>query len=86
MAINTVVQQLCREEEVGLWRSFVGRADMYMRNGRHLSGRGTAVFADELSAAVNSDKGKHKTYFFYHGHIQWKYLENADVSTYSFYF
>ena len=31
MAIDTVVQQLCREEEVGfvdLWGFFVGRADM----------------------------------------------------------
>ena len=33
MAINMLVQKLCREEEVGfvdLWGSFVGRADMYM--------------------------------------------------------
>ena len=37
------VQKLCREEEVGfvdLWGSFVGRADMYMNNGLHLSGKG----------------------------------------------
>ena len=57
MAIN---QKLCREEEVGfvdLWGSFVGRADMYMKDGLHLSGKGAAVFADELSAAVDSDMG-----------------------------
>ena len=43
MAINMLVQKLCREEEVGfvdLWGSFVGRADMYMKDGLHLSGKG----------------------------------------------
>ena len=60
MAINMLVQKLCREEEVGfvdLWGSFVGRADMYMKGGLHLSGKGAAVFADKLSAAVDSDMG-----------------------------
>ena len=43
MAINMLVEKLCREEEVGfvdLWGSFVGRADMYMKDGLHLSGWG----------------------------------------------
>ena len=60
MAINMLVQKLCREEEVGfvdLWGSFIGRADMYMKDGLHLSGKGAAVFADKLSAAVDSDLG-----------------------------
>ena len=60
MAINMLVQKLCREEEVGfvdLWGSFVGRAEMYMKDGLHLSGKGAAVFADKLSAAVDSDLG-----------------------------
>ena len=60
MAINMLVQKLCREEEVGfvdLWGSFVGRADMYMKDGLHLSGKGATVFADKLSAAVDSDLG-----------------------------
>ena len=60
MAINMLVQKLCSEEEVGfvdLWGSFVGRADMYMKDGLHLSGKGAAVFADKLSAAVDSDLG-----------------------------
>ena len=60
MAINMLVQQLCREEEVGfvdLWGSSVGRADMYMRDGLNLSGKGAAVFVDELSAAVDSGMG-----------------------------
>ena len=30
---------------------------MFMRDGLHLSGKGAAVFADELSAAVNSSMG-----------------------------
>ena len=33
MTINTLVQQLCGEEEVGfldVWGCFVGRTDMYM--------------------------------------------------------
>ena len=43
MAINMLVEKLCKEEEVGfvdLWGSFVGRADMYMKDGLHLSGKG----------------------------------------------
>ena len=31
--------------------------DMYMKDGLHLSGKGAAVFADKLSAAVDSDLG-----------------------------
>ena len=60
MAINTLVQQLCREEEVGvvvLWGCFVGRVDMYIRDRLHLSKKGAAVFADELSATVDSSIG-----------------------------
>ena len=52
-----LVQRLCREEEGGFMGSFVGRADMYMKDGLHLSGKGAAVFADKLSAAVDSDLG-----------------------------
>ena len=38
-----LVEKLCREQEVGfvdLWGSFVGRADMYMKDGLHLIGKG----------------------------------------------
>ena len=45
MAINMLVQKLCREEKFGfvdLWGSFVGRADMYMKDGLNLSGKGAA--------------------------------------------
>ena len=60
MPINMLVQKLYREEEVrfvDLWGSFVGRGDMYMKDGIHLSGKGAAVFADDLSAAVDSGMG-----------------------------
>ena len=40
-----------------LWGSFVGRADMYMKDGLHLSGKGAVVFADGFTAAVDSGKG-----------------------------
>ena len=60
MAINMLVKKLCREKEVGfldLWGSFFGRADMYMKDGLHLSGKEAAVFADALTAAVDSGMG-----------------------------
>ena len=37
------------------WGCFL--TDMYMRDGLHLGGKGPAVFADELSAAVDSGMG-----------------------------
>ena len=51
-----LVQQLGREE-LDLWGCFIGRADNFMRDGLHLSGKGAAVFVDELSAAVDSGTG-----------------------------
>ena len=50
MAINMLVEKLCREEEVG----FVGRADIYMKDGLHLCGKGAAVFAGGITSAVDS--------------------------------
>ena len=43
MAVNGVMKQLCREEEVGfvdLWDSFVRKEDMYSRDCLHLSVKG----------------------------------------------
>ena len=43
MTVNGMVKRLCKEEEVGyvdLWDSFVGKEEMYARDGLHLSGRG----------------------------------------------
>ena len=61
MAVNGMVERLCKEEDVGyvdLWDSFVGREDMYRRDGLDLSGKGAAVFAEGLSGAVASGLGK----------------------------
>ena len=52
MAVDGMAKQLCREEEVGfvdLWDSFVGKEEMYLRDGLHLSEKGGAVFAGGLS-------------------------------------
>ena len=43
MAINGMMKRLCREEDMGyvdLWDSFVGKEDMFVRDGLHLSGKG----------------------------------------------
>ena len=61
MAVNGMVKRLCKEEEVGyvdLWDSFVGKEDMYVRDGLHLSGKGAGVFAEGLPGAVASGLGK----------------------------
>ena len=61
MAVNGMVKRLCKEEDVGyldVWDSFVENEDMYVRDGLHLSGKGAAVFAEGLSAAVASGLGK----------------------------
>ena len=55
MAINGMVKRLCKEEEVGyvdMWDSFVGKEEMYVRDGLHLSGKGAAVFAEGLSGRL----------------------------------
>ena len=55
MAVNGMVKRICKEEEVGymdLWDSFVGKEEMYARDGLHLSGNGAAVFAEGLLGAV----------------------------------
>ena len=52
MAVNGMVERLCKEEDVGyvdLWDSFVGKK---MRDGLHLSGKGAAVIDEGLSGAV----------------------------------
>ena len=61
MSINGMVKRLCKEEELGsvdMCDSFVGKEEMYVRDGLHLSGKGAAVFAEGLSGAVASGLGK----------------------------
>ena len=43
---------------VDLWDSFVGKGDIIVRDGLHLSGKGAAVFAEGLSEAIASGLGK----------------------------
>ena len=60
MAVNRV-ERLCKENDMGfvdLWDSFLGKEDMYVGDGLHLSGKGAAVFAEGLSGAVASGLGK----------------------------
>ena len=61
MAVNGMVERLCKEEEVGyvdMWDSFVGNEELYFRDGLHLSGKGAAVLAEGLSGAVASGVDK----------------------------
>ena len=46
---------------MNLWGYFVGRVDMLKKLGVHLSGMCAAVFADELSGAVDSGMGSTNT-------------------------
>ena len=60
MAINAQVEQTCEEEGVGLvelWGYFVGKEDMYMRDSLHLSGKGAAVFSENLLRSKDSGTG-----------------------------
>ena len=57
MAVNGMVERLCKEEEVGyvdMWDSFVGNEELYFRDGL----KGAAVLAEGLSGAVASGLGK----------------------------
>ena len=41
-----------------MWDSLVGKEELYLRDGLHLSGKGAAVFAEGLSGAGASGLGK----------------------------
>ena len=57
MAINILVEKLCREEEVGFVGKFYWKGG-YVHEGRaSFKWKGAAVFADGFSAAVNSGIG-----------------------------
>ena len=60
MAMNALLEQMCEEEGVGfvaLWGYFVVKEDMYMRDGLHLSGKGAAVFSENLLRSMDSGTG-----------------------------
>ena len=59
MAINALVGQMY-EEGVGfldLWGYFVRKEDMYVTYGLHLSGKGAAVFSENLLRSMDSGTG-----------------------------
>ena len=62
MAVNGMVDRLCKDEDVGyveLWDSCVGKEYMYVRDGLHRSGKGVlSRFAEGLSGVVASGLGK----------------------------
>ena len=60
MSINALVEQMCEEEGVGfidLWGYLVGKEDMYVRDGLHLSGNGAVVFSENLLRSMDSGRG-----------------------------
>ena len=55
MAGNGMVKRLCKEEKVGyvdLLDSFVGKVEMYARDGLHLSGRGLLFLPRECQGRL----------------------------------
>ena len=60
MTINALLEQICEEERVGfidLWGYFVGKEDMHVRYGLHLSRKGAAVFSETLLRSMDSGTG-----------------------------
>ena len=48
------------EEAIGfveMWASFVEREDLFMNDGPHLSGKGTAVLGSESIGCINEGTG-----------------------------
>ena len=57
MAINAL-EQMCEEQGfVDLWGYFVGKEDMCIRDGLHLSGKGAAVFSENLLRSMDNGTG-----------------------------
>ena len=56
MAINGMVKRLCKEEDVGyvdLGDSFVGKEEMYVRDGLHLSGKGLSFLPRDCQGRLS---------------------------------
>ena len=57
---STIAHVKCEGEGVGsvdLWGYFVGKEDMYVRDGLHLSGKGAAVFSENLLQSMDRGTG-----------------------------
>ena len=46
-----------KKKELDLWGYFVGKEDMFMRDGLHLSGKGAAVFSENLLRSMDNGTG-----------------------------
>ena len=60
LAINALLEQMCEEEGGGfvdLWGYFVGKEDIYMTYDLHLSGKGAAVFSENLLRSMDNGTG-----------------------------
>ena len=60
MAINALVKQMCEKEKVefiDLWGCYIGKENMFKRDGLHLNGKGAVLLADELQKSVKSGTG-----------------------------
>ena len=60
MAINMLVEKLCREEGMGfvdVWGSFVGRADMFDEGRAASKWKGGSSICGRATAAVDSGMG-----------------------------
>ena len=84
MAINALVEQMCEEEGVGfldLWGRFVGKEDMCVRDGLHLSGKGAAVFSENLLKCTDSGTGCNYLNLIRRGDSQRSQILEAQIRT-----
>ena len=62
MAINALVEQVREKENVefmDLSGCYIGKEDMFTRDGLHFNGKGAAVLADELQKYQKWHRGTH---------------------------
>ena len=60
MTINTQVHKVCIEEGIGfvdMWLNFMGRDDVFMRDGLHLTMKDAAVLGFEFVMVVEDGTG-----------------------------
>ena len=59
-----------KKKEFDLWGYFVGKEDMYMTDGLHLSGKGAAVFSENLLRSMDNGTGGNFLNYFRRGDTQ----------------
>ena len=83
MAINGLLEQMCEEEGVGfvdLWGYVVGKEDMFIRDGLHLSGKGAAVFSENLLRSFR--RGGTQRSQIHQQRTAWKALRNLVINVF----